>query len=65
MAGSTFIDEEKAVITFVGRLHQDDWREYEKTGSLFKETTIDGKTEEQFVATKVAAGNWPFNKVQA
>lgn len=58
-------DEEKAVIAFVGRLHQDNWKEFDETGSLFKETTIDGKTEEQHIAAKKAAGTWPFNKVEA
>jgi hypothetical protein len=47
-------DEEKAVIAFVGRLHQDDWREFEKTGSLFVETTCNGKTEAQWTADKAA-----------
>lgn len=58
-------DEEKAVVTFVSRLHQDDWEQYDKTDSLFPDTTINGKTEEQFVAEKKAVGSWPFARVEA
>lgn len=47
-------DEEKAVVTFVSRLHQDNWKEYDKTGALFPDTTIEGKTEAQFNADKAA-----------
>lgn len=46
-------DEEQAVNAFISRLHQDNWREYEKTGSLFLDTTIEGRTETQFNADKV------------
>jgi hypothetical protein len=62
-------DEEKAVIAFVSRLHQDDWKQFDKTDSLFPDTTIDGRTEAQHAADKAAEAEfksvWAFPQTPA